>query len=194
MIRQRKQNTNDPAVNAADQQPLLPEKPKPAYLKVFSQGQLAKRSHVHFVCIVLTVLAILSRFLFIDHPNEVVFDEVHFGKFGAYYLERTYYFDVHPPLGKLLIAGAGYAGGFNGTFKFDKIGDSYIDNQIPYIIMRAPEALLGALLVPLVFMILIETDHSLSASALGASMVLFGNFFRFECIKINLCIHLQITL
>jgi hypothetical protein len=37
--------------------------------------------HVGFV--VMTALAFLTRFWGISHPNEVVFDEVHFGKVGA---------------------------------------------------------------------------------------------------------------
>ncbi len=57
---------------------------------------------------IVAALAILTRVWNIHHPGQVVFDEVHFGKFASYYLTRTYFFDVHPPLGKMLLAAVGY--------------------------------------------------------------------------------------
>ncbi len=62
---------------------------------------------------ILILLAIATRFLFLDYPAEVVFDEVHFGKFVSAYFTHNYYFDIHPPLGKMLIAGFANIAGFN---------------------------------------------------------------------------------
>jgi len=58
------------------------------------------------------------------------FDEVHFGAFAAQYIRREYYFDVHPPLAKLLNALAGWASGFDGDFGFEAIGDKYGENNV----------------------------------------------------------------
>ena len=49
-----------------------------------------------------TILSFVLKVIYIHSPDEVVFDEVHFGKFASYYLRNEYYFDVHPPLGKVL--------------------------------------------------------------------------------------------
>ncbi|RAL09238.1 dolichyl-phosphate-mannose-protein mannosyltransferase [Aspergillus homomorphus CBS 101889] len=124
---------------------------------------------------VLTVLAFITRFYKISYPNEVVFDEVHFGKFASYYLQRTYFFDVHPPFGKLLFAFVGWLVGYDGHFLFDNIGDSYIDHQVPYVALRAMPATLGALTVPVVFLIMWESGYSLPACVLSAGLVLFDN-------------------
>ncbi|KAG4441152.1 hypothetical protein IFR05_003373 [Cadophora sp. M221] len=123
----------------------------------------------------ITILAFITRFWGISHPNEVVFDEVHFGKFASYYLERTYFFDVHPPLGKLLFALMGWFVGYDGHFHFENIGDSYIDNKVPYVAFRAMPAFLGALTVPVVFDIMWESGYTLPACILSAGLVLFDN-------------------
>ena len=102
------------------------------------------------------------------------FDEVHFGKFAAYYLQRSYYFDVHPPFAKLLFGLAGWFVGFDGSFEFENIGDSYITNNVPYVGMRMLPALLGTATVPLVYLIMKECGHSTVASALSAVLVCFG--------------------
>jgi len=106
--------------------------------------------------------------------NSISFDEVHFGKFASYYLQRTYFFDVHPPLAKMMLAGMGYILGYDGHFEFDNIGDDYIKNDVPYIGLRALPATLGALFVPLTYIIMIESGYPIITATLAASLVLFG--------------------
>ncbi|KAL2128939.1 hypothetical protein VTI74DRAFT_8463 [Chaetomium olivicolor] len=125
--------------------------------------------------VVITALAFLTRFWGISHPNEVVFDEVHFGKFASYYLEKTYFFDVHPPFGKLLFAFMGWLVGYDGHFHFDNIGDSYIVNKVPYVAFRSLPAILGALTVSVVYLIMWESGYSLPACIVAAGLVLLDN-------------------
>jgi dolichyl-phosphate-mannose-protein mannosyltransferase len=124
---------------------------------------------------IITVLAFVTRFYGISHPDQVVFDEVHFGKFASYYLQRTYFFDVHPPFGKLLFAMMGWFVGYDGHFLFDNIGDSYIENKVPYVAFRALPAFLGSLTVSNVFLIMWESKYSLPACVVAAGLVLFDN-------------------
>ncbi|KAK8056784.1 dolichyl-phosphate-mannose-protein mannosyltransferase [Apiospora rasikravindrae] len=124
---------------------------------------------------IITVLAFVSRFWGISHPNEVVFDEVHFGKFASYYLEKTYFFDVHPPFGKLLFAFMGWLVGYDGHFHFENIGDSYISNKVPYVAFRAMPAILGSLTVTVTYLIMWESGYSLPACIVAAGLVLLDN-------------------
>ncbi|OAL23568.1 hypothetical protein AYO20_10964 [Fonsecaea nubica] len=139
------------------------------------QKSVSKEWDYKIALAIVTALAFATRFFGISHPNEVVFDEVHFGKFASYYLQRTYFFDVHPPFGKLLFAFVGWLVGYDGHFLFDNIGESYIANNVPYLAFRALPAFLGALTVVVVYMIMWESGYSLPACVLAAGLILFDN-------------------
>jgi dolichyl-phosphate-mannose-protein mannosyltransferase len=69
----------------------------------------------------------------------------------------------------------GWFVGYDGHFHFENIGDSYINNKVPYVAFRAMPALLGALTVPVVFDIMWESGYTLPACILSAALVLFDN-------------------
>ncbi|NWV57592.1 POMT2 transferase, partial [Daphoenositta chrysoptera] len=101
-------------------------------------------------------------------------DETHFGKMGSYYINRTFFFDVHPPLGKMLIGLAGYLSGYDGTFPFQKPGDRY--EQHNYIGMRGVRLcmLVSSWLAFLCLSIqMLELSKSLPAALLTAFILIF---------------------
>ncbi|KOS16724.1 Dolichyl-phosphate-mannose--protein mannosyltransferase 4 [Escovopsis weberi] len=140
------------------------------------RGHRSKPERGHQLALTLvTILGFVTRFWGISHPNEVVFDEVHFGKFASHYIERTYFFDVHPPFAKLLFAFVGWLVGFDGAFKFENINDSYIANNVPYVAFRGLPALLGALTVSVTYLIMWESGYGIPACLVAAGLVLLDN-------------------
>jgi len=69
----------------------------------------------------------------------------------------------------------GWFVGYDGKFHFENIGDSYINNKVPYVAYRAMPALLGALTVPTVFAIMWESGYTLPACIVSAALILFDN-------------------
>ena len=63
-----------------------------------------RRSPIATNYIVLAVVSLAVRLYRIGTPDGVVFDEYHFGKFVNNYFDGQYFFDIHPPLGKLTLA------------------------------------------------------------------------------------------
>ncbi|NXI39933.1 POMT2 transferase, partial [Galbula dea] len=105
-------------------------------------------------------------------------DETHFGKMGSYYINRTFFFDVHPPLGKMLIGLAGYLSGYDGTFPFQKPGDRY--EQHNYMGMRGvrlsrlvSSSLLDQIRDLVSLVPLLELSKSLPAALLTAFILIF---------------------
>lgn len=122
----------------------------------------------------LFVLSFITRIWRLDSPKGIVFDELHYGKYAGLYMQNTFFFDSQPPLGKQLIALAAYLAGFDGNFKFDRIGTPY-DPIVPVSAMRVVPAFFGSLLMPTVYNLLVELGLSHYAGALAAFLMIFDN-------------------
>jgi dolichyl-phosphate-mannose-protein mannosyltransferase len=70
------------------------------------------------IVLLLLVISCAIRFHNIGSPGVVVFDEVHFGGFVSKYIKNTFFQDVHPPFGKMLLTFAAMIGGYDGGFSF----------------------------------------------------------------------------
>ncbi len=121
----------------------------------------------------ITWLSVLVHFWRITYPNSIVFDEVTFGKFLNSYAKGEYYFDLHPPLGKLLLAWAAYFGGINPNFNYDKIGTVFTENT--YVWLRSLTALAGALIPTFVALLLRGLRFSRWVAVVAALLVIFEN-------------------
>lgn len=119
------------------------------------------------------VISALTHFAFFGHPDTTVFDEVHFGKFVSSYYTGEYYFDIHPPLGKLIIAGFVKPFGFRPGFSFGNIGDPYPDRA--YLALRFLPTLAGFLLPVVIFLLVLELGMSVPAALMAGALIGLDN-------------------
>lgn len=108
--------------------------------------------------LLLTALSAFLRLYRIEAANNVVWDEAHFGKFGSYYLKREFYFDVHPPLGKLLVGLSGYLADYAGGFDFES-SDAFPDD-CNYVLMRCFNCAFGILCTPIAYKTAVALGYS----------------------------------
>ncbi|KAI8365029.1 Dolichyl-phosphate-mannose-protein mannosyltransferase-domain-containing protein [Choanephora cucurbitarum] len=138
-------------------------KPEDKHNKSWAQ----KYQHVIFAT-VLTLVSFWTRFRMIDYSRKVVWDE-----FGSFYLKNEFYFDVHPPLGKMLVGLSGVLANYNGSFSFES-GSSYPEGM-DIATMRLFSATWGVMLVPLAYGTARYLNFSTKSSLLAATMVLLDN-------------------
>ncbi|KOS15054.1 glycosyltransferase family 39 protein [Malassezia pachydermatis] len=141
---EEKQMRSSQLTRYADAMPMhKPQMPLLDRISLWSQNDT-------YMLIFYTVLSVLTRLYRIGSNHKVVWDEAHFGKFGSFYIRHLFYFDVHPPLGKILVAVSGWLSGFDGNYEFDS-GSDYPAN-VPFISMRVIMAMYGVMMVPVAFL------------------------------------------
>lgn len=119
----------------------------------------------------LTLVAALTRFWDVVAPQAVVFDEVYFKTYAGDYLTGNYYFDPHPPLGKLLLGGAAHLLGLSGPA---------LANGDPGTLLRLLPALAGTLIIPIFYLLLRQLRASRRVATLGALLLLLDNALLVE--------------
>ncbi|TSC90789.1 MAG: glycosyl transferase family protein [Parcubacteria group bacterium Gr01-1014_2] len=123
--------------------------------------------------LIILALSLATHFVLFSYPAETVFDEVHFGKFISGYFTGEYFFDIHPPLGKLIIAGAAKISGFQPGFSFQTIGQDYPDDSYKWL--RFLPKLAGAFLPVVIFLIALALGLSQKSAFLAGLLIVFEN-------------------
>lgn len=129
----------------------------------------------------LCFLSFATRLWRLDEPNQVVFDEVHFGKFISYYIHRTFFFDVHPPLGKQLLSLMAWFTNYGGYFPFQSIGEEYDRDLVSHTYLRLLPAVCGSAVPLMVYRIITELGYSHYSASLAALFLIFDNASVTQC-------------
>ena len=122
---------------------------------------------------ILAILSFFTHFSFLNFPNQVVFDETHYGKFVSDYLNRSYFFDIHPPLSKLLATLSAYLGHFTSNFDFASIGETFTDPN--FIYLRIIPAIAGFLLPLVIYFLAKQIGISTIGSFFAGTVAVFEN-------------------
>jgi len=157
--------------------PLIQEEDDKNVKEAKAKAAKAKAETIKQIVIVLVITAIsmFSRYYKISKAKIVIWDEAHFGSFGSEYIKHTFYHDVHPPLGKMLIGLAGWLCGYDGQFDWDSAKE--FPENLNYVFMRVFCATFGALMAPLAYLTAKELHFSLITCIAVALMVICENAF-----------------
>ena len=117
--------------------------------------------------------SIFIHFLFFGRPNQVVFDEVWYGRHVNDYINGTFHFDGHPPLGRMTIGGFAKVMGYEPVNSFTNISEKFPDEQ--YLILRFLPTLAGAVLPIIVYLIIRELGMTSLAAFIGAVLIVLEN-------------------
>lgn len=116
--------------------------------------------------LILGTFSIVTRLWMIQNPDCVVFDEVHFGNFTNWYTLSQYFFDIHPPLGKLVMFGLANFSEYSANINFEK----HYGQQYPtpdFVILRLTPAIFSSFCAPLIYLAMRFSGFSHSAASVS---------------------------
>jgi len=129
---------------------------------------------IRYDLIVLLLLAFTSlylRFHDISNPPCIVFDEIHFGGFVSSYFKGEHFFDIHPPLAKLIMFSGAKIFGFDSKFNFSEIGKAY-DSDF-YVNQRRISAFFSSLVPIILYFTMKLRGYSVGSSFICGFIMCF---------------------
>nr|MDQ3014400.1 phospholipid carrier-dependent glycosyltransferase [bacterium] len=127
-----------------------------------------------FILILLiSIISFFTHIVFWSHPQEFVFDEVFFARFAQDYTQGSYFFDQHPPLGKLMLAGMSKIIGIEPYQAEFVIGERFVEPDVA--VLRLLPIWAGILLPLVIYGVSRQLKLSLMVSFFAAMLVVFEN-------------------
>ncbi|BAZ06022.1 dolichyl-phosphate-mannose--protein mannosyltransferase [Calothrix sp. NIES-3974] len=136
------------------------------------------KSWFKFALLGIFLFALACRFWGLARFNTLVFDEVYYAKFGNNYLTHVPFFDGHPPLGKLIIAGGIWLGSHVPWWQDDLNGlTGSLRSPMSY---RWLNALLGSFIPVLLAGIAYQLSHRRSLAIIAGGFAAVDGIFLVE--------------
>jgi len=132
-----------------------------------------KLDQIDFILVFfISIVSFCVHLWCIQHPAHVIFDEVHFGNFTNWYTKSEFFFDIHPPLGKIIMFLFANFSEYDGQIEFGgEYGHTYPDET--YVPLRITPAFFSSLCPTLLYFAVRFCGFSRCAGLATASIVLF---------------------
>ena len=121
---------------------------------------------------IISILSIWRRVWIIHWPNSTVFDEVHFGNFTNWYTQSQFFFDIHPPLGKMVMFLMANLSEYDGNVEYGGDYGHPYDSE-SYLCVRIVPPIFSALCVPLLYLCVRFASFGHCAALSTATIILF---------------------
>jgi dolichyl-phosphate-mannose--protein O-mannosyl transferase len=169
----------DPAIS--DPQPLIDRPVKKLKMRYFRLSDLYTQKFQvapsfetadTFLVFIIAMVSFWLHFWIIQRPGDVVFDEVHFGNFSNWYTRSEFFFDIHPPLGKLVMFLFANLSEYDGSLEFGGENQRGYPNG-EYIPLRITPAFFSAMCPCLLYLAVRFASFSKCAAFAAASLACF---------------------